>query len=64
MVAEVPHLTAGTVKLVASPIPMSETPCKITGHPSLLGEHTEQVLREVLGYTPEQINDLQAKGAI
>ncbi|MGA2402545.1 MAG: CaiB/BaiF CoA-transferase family protein [Syntrophobacteraceae bacterium] len=64
MVAEVPHPTAGTVRLVANPIKLSETPCKITRHPPLLGEHTEEVLREVLAYAPEQINDLRAKGVI
>jgi formyl-CoA transferase len=64
MVAEVPHPTAGTVKLVASPMKFSETPCKITRHPPLLGEHTDEVLQERLGYSPEQISALREKGAI
>ncbi len=59
MVAEVPHPTAGTVKMVASPMKLSETACEIRRHPPLLGEHTEEVLRERLGMTDEDIRALR-----
>lgn len=59
MVAEVPHPTAGSVKLVASPMKFSETPCGIDRHPPLLGEHTDEVLRRDLGYSEEEIARLR-----
>jgi formyl-CoA transferase len=64
MVAEVPHPTAGTVKLVASPIKFSQTPCRIYRHPPLLGEHTAEVLSTVLGHTREEIESLRREGVI
>jgi formyl-CoA transferase len=64
MVEEVPHPTAGRVKLVASPMKFSHTPCRTRRHPPLLGEHTEEVLREVLGYTREQIGVLRDQGVV
>ncbi len=64
MVAEVPHPTAGMVKLVASPMKFSQTSCQIHRHPPLLGEHTEEVLSAVLGYSREEIDALRQEGAI
>ena len=64
MVAEVPHPTAGTVKMVASPMKMRETPCDIRRHPPLLGEHTEEILRERLKLEAAQIQSLKEAGVI
>ena len=64
MVAEVPHPTAGTVKMVASPMKMSETPCEIRRHPPLLSEHTEEILRERLKLDAAQIQSLREAGVI
>ncbi len=64
MVVEVPHPTAGMVKLVASPMKFSRTPCQVHRHPPLLGEHTAEVLSAVLGYTQEEIEALHQEGAI
>lgn len=64
MVAEVPHPTAGTVKLVASPMKLSETPCEITKSPPLLGQHTDEILREVCGYDGHKIENLRQNGVI
>lgn len=64
MVAEVAHPTAGTVPLVASPMKLSETPTAVRRHPPLLGEHTEEVLRELLGMDSEEIAELRESGAI
>jgi len=63
IVREIEHPTAGKVKLVASPMHLSQTPTAITRHPPLLGEHTDEVLAE-LGYSPSQIAALRASGVI
>ncbi len=63
MVVEVPHPTAGKVKLVGLPYKLSETPLGIYRHPPLLGEHTGEVLRE-LGYSDQGIDSLQEEGVI
>jgi formyl-CoA transferase len=64
MVVEVPHPTAGTVKLAGSPIKMSRTPVQIKQHPPLLGEHTEEILTTLLGYSREEIEQLRAEEVI
>jgi formyl-CoA transferase len=64
MVVELPHPTAGTVKLAGSPLKLSRTPVQIQDPPPLLGQHTAEVLRNYLGYTDEQIEQLRAEGAI
>lgn len=64
MIAEVPHPTIGTLRLGGIPIKYSETPATIRLHPPLLGEHTDEVLADVLGYAPEKIEALKQQGAI
>lgn len=64
MVADVPHPTAGSFKMVASPMKLAGTPCEIERHPPLLGEHTEEILREKLGYDPARIASLREAGII
>ena len=64
MLLEVEHPKAGKVKQIGFPIKLSEMPCAIRLPPPLLGEHTEEVLKELLGYTDEQIARLRAEGVI
>lgn len=61
---ELPHPTAGTVKLVRNPIRMSATPATSGQAPPLLGQHTEQVLRDVLGLGEAEIAALRGKGIV
>ena len=61
---DLPHPSAGTVKLVGSPVKMSATPPKAASHPPLLGEHNQQVLGEMLGYDASQVAALTAKGVL
>ncbi len=64
MIAEVPHPTIGSLRLAGVPIKYSETPGSIRRPPPLLGEHTGEVLAEVLGRSAEEIEALRASGAI
>jgi formyl-CoA transferase len=64
MLAEVPHPTAGTVKMVASPMKLSQTPCDIKRHPPLLGEHTEELLQARFGLSTAEIESLRQNGVI
>ena len=49
MVVTVPHPTAGALRMLGTPFKLSESPTKPPTAPPLLGEHTEEVLRDVLG---------------
>lgn len=58
MVVEMPHPTAGKVKLVGSPLKLSRTPVKMRRHPPLYSEHTKPILTKI-GYTAEQIKEME-----
>jgi formyl-CoA transferase len=61
---ELPHPVAGKVKLVRSPMKMSATPATSDKAPPLLGQHTAEVLREVLGKSDAEIVALKNKGVV
>jgi formyl-CoA transferase len=61
---DLPHPAAGQVKLVGSPMKMSGTPPQYDMPPPLLGQHTEEVLRELLGRSEEEIVALWGKGVV
>ena len=61
---EVPHPLAGTTALVASPIRLSATPVEHRAPPPLLGQHTREVLAELLGLEEREMDALRAKGVI
>jgi len=63
LIAEVDHPVAGRVRTPGIPVRMSETPGSVRRAPPLLGEHTDEVLRE-LGYAPNEIEKLRADGAV
>jgi crotonobetainyl-CoA:carnitine CoA-transferase CaiB-like acyl-CoA transferase len=64
MVARLPHPLAGEVPAVASPMKFSRTPVEPGRPPPLLGEHTEAVLRDVLGSSDAEIARWRNQGAI
>ncbi|PHV07594.1 CoA transferase [Janthinobacterium sp. BJB412] len=64
LVVELPHPTAGTVKLVRNPMRLSATPALADLAPPLLGQHTEEVLGELLGHSAADVAALRAKGVL
>ncbi len=66
MRVDMPHPTAagGTVPLIANPIKMSATPPRYRHAPPLLGQHTDELLRELIGATPENIAGWRAAGIV
>ncbi|WP_085676656.1 MULTISPECIES: CaiB/BaiF CoA-transferase family protein [unclassified Pseudomonas] len=60
----VPHVLAGSVPQVASPIRLSETPVEYRRAPPLLGEHTEAVLGDVLGMDADAVGRLRSAGVL
>ena len=64
MLAEVPHPTIGTLRLGGIPIKYSETPATIHRPPPLLGEHSDEILANVLGCSRGQIEDLKQHGVV
>lgn len=62
-VVDRPHPTAGIVSMIGLPIELSDTPGRIQTAPPLLGEHTDDVLRDA-GYTDDEIHTFREDGAI
>ncbi|MCY3842426.1 MAG: CoA transferase [Acidobacteria bacterium] len=62
-VVERPHPTAGVVKTIGQPIELGDTPARIRTAPPLLGEQTDDVLREA-GYTADEIRAFRGRGAV
>jgi formyl-CoA transferase len=62
MWVELDHPQRGKWFNVGMPIKLSASPAKIERAP-LLGEHTHDILREVLDYSPERIDALKQAGA-
>jgi crotonobetainyl-CoA:carnitine CoA-transferase CaiB-like acyl-CoA transferase len=64
MVLEMPHSSGQTVKVIANPVKLSETPADYRLPPPLLGEHTESVLGERLGLDAAAVAALREKGVV
>jgi crotonobetainyl-CoA:carnitine CoA-transferase CaiB-like acyl-CoA transferase len=61
---DLPHPTAGTVPLVASPMRFSATPLEHKLAPPTLGQHTDEILRDVLGFDKTKIAQLHSSGVV
>lgn len=62
MVVDVEHPVAGLTKLPGIPIKMNVTPGEIRQPAPLLGQHTRQILSNLLGYDDETITRLEEEG--
>jgi len=61
---EIEHPTAGLIGLPGFPYKMSQTPAELHRPPPRLGEHTEEILTELLGYPAEKVARLREQKAI
>jgi formyl-CoA transferase/CoA:oxalate CoA-transferase len=61
---DVDHPSVGNVRVVRSPVRLSETPARVPTPSPVLGQHTHEVLREVLGLTADEIARLEAAEVI
>jgi crotonobetainyl-CoA:carnitine CoA-transferase CaiB-like acyl-CoA transferase len=64
MVVQLQHPTAGPISVNGIPIKLSATPGEIKDPPPLLGQHTAEILADILGYTPNQIAELRRIKAV
>lgn len=64
LVLELEHATVGKVASVACPIRYSKTPLTYETPPPALGQHVEQVLTELLGLGPEEIQRYRDDGVV
>ncbi len=62
-VVEVDHPTRGSYLTVGNPIKLSDSPSEVKRSP-LLGEHTDEILKEVIGYSDEEIAAAHEQGAV
>ncbi|MDH4248370.1 MAG: formyl-CoA transferase [Deltaproteobacteria bacterium] len=63
IVAKVPHPERGSFMTVGCPMVLSDSPVEVKSSP-LLGEHTEEILSEVMGYKKEKIKALREQGVV
>ncbi len=64
MRVELPHATAGKVPVIRSPMRFSATPVVHDKGPPVLGEHTNDILRDTLGKSADAIQGLKARGVV
>lgn len=61
---EAEHPTAGSVRTTGFPYHLSQTPAGVRQPPPLLGEHTDEVLADLLGYAASEVAELKEQGAV
>ncbi len=62
-VVEVDHPTRGRYLTVGNPVKLSDSLSEVVRSP-LLGEHTDEILAQVLGYSADKIAEIRASGAL
>lgn len=64
LLQQVPHPLSGTLPIIGNPLKFSATPLSYRRGPPLLGEHTAELLRELLALDPAEIAALSEQGVI
>lgn len=62
MILEIDHPVEGSIKVPGIPVKLSETPGQIKRTAPLLGEHKNEILRELLNYDEDKIKELEEAG--
>jgi len=62
LVLALPHPVAGSAPGVANPVRFSDTPVDYRLAPPTLGQHTSAILRDTLGYSDSEIDELRQSG--
>jgi crotonobetainyl-CoA:carnitine CoA-transferase CaiB-like acyl-CoA transferase len=64
MIAQLEHATIGPLRMLGVPVKLSDTPGTVRTPPPRLGEHTDVVLRQDLGFSAAAIADLRRRKVI
>jgi len=64
MITEVEHSSCGPMKLVSPPVKFSEAKPSIRTPPPTLGQHTNEVLMDMLGMSSSEVEELKTEGAV
>lgn len=64
MLVEIEHPVAGKMHVPGVPIKMYKTPGSVDTPAPLLGQHTEEILKELLGMSKEEVDALRAKDVL
>jgi crotonobetainyl-CoA:carnitine CoA-transferase CaiB-like acyl-CoA transferase len=64
MVQTIDHPACGPIKVISPPVKYSNAETSIRSPPPLLGEHTDELLQDVVGLSKERIEELKKKGVV
>jgi crotonobetainyl-CoA:carnitine CoA-transferase CaiB-like acyl-CoA transferase len=64
MIVPLDHLTAGPIRVLGTPVKLSETPAAVRTPPPTLGQHTDAILKNDAALTDAEIASLRRAGAI
>jgi len=64
MIAQIEHATIGPLRMLGVPVKLSDTPGAVRTPPPRLGEHTDAVLQQDLGFSAAAIGDLRRQKVI
>jgi CoA:oxalate CoA-transferase len=63
-VVELNHPIHGRIKMPGFPVKLDKTPAALRTPAPVLGQHTEEILTQIAGYSPEEIAELKRDGII
>ena len=64
MVTEIEHPACGPIKLINTPVKYSHSTPGIRTPPPTLGQHTDEILQEIVGMTQEDIQRMRRDGVV
>jgi crotonobetainyl-CoA:carnitine CoA-transferase CaiB-like acyl-CoA transferase len=64
MVKDIDHPTCGKIKVTGIPVKLSLTPGAVELPPPTLGQHTEEILTKILGYSKTEVERLRKEKVV